>query len=97
MMDNIFTNNFMCFVRDSIAGISFDVVLCLITFVTFVKQIMCSLMHEWKNFTIFVLEILLKYKVTDDFYYLCGPIKKLIFFFTEIKERVTFPGMGLIS
>ena len=27
---------------------------------------MCSLMHGQKNFTIFVLEILLKYQVTTD-------------------------------
>ena len=41
-----------------------------------------------KNFTIFVLEILLKYQVTiwGLKKYICGPIKKLIFF-PEIKKK----------
>ena len=36
-----------------------------VTFVTFLIYIMCSLMHGQKSFTIFVLEILLKYQVTN--------------------------------
>ena len=35
MMDSILTNNFIYFVWNSIVGISFDVIFCLVTFVTF--------------------------------------------------------------
>ena len=107
MTDNIFTNNFIYFVWNSIVRISFDATFCLVTFVTFwcnawvtfvtfLIKIMCSLMHRQKSFTTFVLEILLKYQVTNWWlkFYLCGPMKKLIFF-PEINKRFTFPGMGL--
>ena len=106
MTDNIFTNNFIYFVWNSIVRISFDAIFCLVmfvtfwcnawgTFVTFLIKIMCSLMHGQKSFTIFVLEILLKYQVTNWW------LKNLLMwsnkeadFFPEINKSFTFPGMG---
>ena len=103
---NIFTNNFIYFVWNSIDRISFDAIFCLVTFVTFwcnawvtfvtfLIKIMCSLMHGQKSFTIFVLEILLKYQVTNWW------LKNLLMrsnkeadFFPEINKSFTFPGMG---
>ena len=59
--------------------------------------IMCSLMNGQKSFTIFVLEILLKYQVTNWW------LKNLLLwsykeadFFPEINKSFTFPWMGLI-
>ena len=74
--DNIFTNHFIYFVWNSIVRISFVAIFCLVTFVTFwctawvtfvtfLIKIMCSLMRGQKSFTSFVLEVLLKYQVTN--------------------------------
>ena len=67
-----------------------------VTFVTFLIKIMCSLMHGQKSFTIFVLEILLKYQVTNWW------LKTLLMwsnkeadFFPEINKSFNFPGMSL--
>ena len=65
-----------------------------VTFVTFLIKIMCSLMHGQKSFTIFVLEILLKYQVTNWWLknLLMGPIKKLIFPWNQ--QKFHFPWNG---
>ena len=48
MMDNIFTNNFIYFVWNSIVRISFDAIFCLVTFVTF----WCNV---WVTFVTFLI------------------------------------------
>ena len=48
MTDNIFTNNFIYFVWNSIVRISFDAIICLVTFVTF----WCNV---WVTFVTFLI------------------------------------------
>ena len=100
-------HNFIYFVWNSIVRISFDALFCLVTFVTFwcnawvtfvtfLIKIMCSLMHGQKSFTIFVLEILLKYQVTNWWLkHLLMWSNKEADFVPEINKSFTFPGMGL--
>ena len=99
-MDNIFTNNFIYFLWNSIVRISFDATFCLVTFVTFWGNV-------WVTFvTIFDIDHVLTHARTENLNnvyfgntsqlpsddlktYLCGPIKKLIFSLKSTKVSLS--------
>ena len=103
MMDNIFRNNFIYFVWNSIVRISFNATFWCNVRVTFGHFWYKSCAHSctdrkaskflfWKYFWK-VLQVPSDKLMTQK-PILFGPIKKLIFSL-KLKKRFTFPGMGL--